>query len=178
MAGTAVGAARAAAGRLGVTFDEYRRRQAAGERWCTGCKDWHAVTEFPPNTGSCRSFRNERKRSTYTPRPRKRYGPLPKPARDGDRKQARQRINVEVRTGRRPRPNTLPCVDCGHVWAEGERRHEYDHHLGYAPEHHLTVEPVCTTCHARRARERGEIRQTRGARGRYATTGGDVGRGI
>jgi hypothetical protein len=52
--------------------------------------------------------------------------------------------------GRRPHPNDLPCTDCSHVWAPGERRHEYDHHLGYAAEHHLDVEPVCTTCHAAR----------------------------
>jgi hypothetical protein len=79
-----------------------------------------------------------------------RPGPAPKSARDGDREQARQRINVEVRTGRRPHPNTLACVDCGHIWQEGDRRHEYDHHLGYAAERHLDVEPVCTTCHAQR----------------------------
>lgn len=79
-----------------------------------------------------------------------RPGPTPKPPRDGDREQARQRINVEVRTGRRPHPNEFPCVDCGHEWREGERRHEYDHHRGYAPAHHLDVEVVCTLCHARR----------------------------
>lgn len=79
-----------------------------------------------------------------------RFGPPPNPPRDGDKKQARQRINVEVREGRRPHPNTLPCADCGHVWAPGERRHEYDHHLGYAPEHHYDVEAVCTRCHSRR----------------------------
>lgn len=77
-------------------------------------------------------------------------GPPPNPARDGDKQQARQRINVEVRTGYRPHPNSLPCADCGHVYTEGERRHEYDHHLGYAPEHHLDVESVCTLCHAKR----------------------------
>ncbi len=77
-------------------------------------------------------------------------GPAPQPARDGDRKQARQRINVEVRTGYRPHPNDMPCVDCGHVWRDGERRHEYDHHLGYAPEHHLDVVARCTRCHAAR----------------------------
>ena len=77
-------------------------------------------------------------------------GPAPNPPRDGDRKQARQRINVEVRTGHRPHPNTLPCVDCGHVWRAGERRHEYDHHRGYAAEHHLDVVAVCTLCHAKR----------------------------
>lgn len=79
-----------------------------------------------------------------------RPGPAPNPARDGDRKQARQRINVEVREGRRPHPNTLPCLDCGHVWSKGERRHEYDHHKGYTAEHHLDVEAVCTKCHAER----------------------------
>lgn len=60
-----------------------------------------------------------------------RPGPKPQRPRTGDKIQARQRINVEVRTGRRPHPNTLPCADCGHIWEEGERRHEYDHHLGY-----------------------------------------------
>lgn len=77
-------------------------------------------------------------------------GPKPMPPRDGDKQQARQRINVEVRTGYRPHPNTLPCADCGHIWRAGERRHEYDHHKGYAPEHHYDVEPVCTLCHANR----------------------------
>lgn len=80
----------------------------------------------------------------------RRYGPLPHPARDGDKVQARHRVNVEVRTGKRPHPNTLPCADCGHIHSQGERRHEYDHHLGYAAEHHLEVESVCTLCHAKR----------------------------
>jgi len=79
-----------------------------------------------------------------------RPGPAPRPPRDGDKEQARQRINVEVRTGRRPPANDLPCVDCGHVWKPGQRRHEYDHHLGYAAENHGDVEPVCTSCHAAR----------------------------
>lgn len=79
-----------------------------------------------------------------------RPGPTPYPARDGDKRQARQRINVEVRSGRRPHPNSLPCFDCGHVWADGEFRHEYDHHLGYAAEHHLDVQAVCNSCHVKR----------------------------
>ncbi len=78
------------------------------------------------------------------------FGPVPNPPRDGDKKQARQRINVLVRTGRLAHPNDLPCRDCGHAWKPGERRHEYDHHRGYAAAHHYDVEPVCTTCHAKR----------------------------
>lgn len=101
-----------------------------------------------------------------------RPGPAPRPPRDGDRKQARQRVNVEVRTGRRPHPNTLPCVDCGHVWHEGDKRHEYDHYLGYAAEHHLDVEPVCTVCHRARADRRAESVQIRGERGRFVAHSG------
>lgn len=104
-----------------------------------------------------------------------RPGPAPKPARDGDKKQARQRVNVEVRTGRRPHPNALPCVDCGHVWCEGQRRHEYDHYLGYEGTHHLDVEPVCTKCQRRRVNERKELVQVRGHRGRFARKEGSVG---
>lgn len=79
-----------------------------------------------------------------------RPGPAPDAPRSGDKAQARQRINVEVRTGRRPHPNSLPCLDCGHIWIEGERRHEYDHFLGYDAAHHYDVQPVCTECHAKR----------------------------
>ncbi len=63
---------------------------------------------------------------------------------------ARQRINVQVRLGKRPHPNTLPCASCGHVWKEGERRHEYDHHKGYEPENHYEVQALCTKCHAKK----------------------------
>lgn len=97
----------------------------------------------------------------------RKYGPDPHPPRDGDKIQARQRINVEVRTGRRPHPNTLPCCDCGHIWLKGERRHDYDHYLGYAAEHHYDVQPVCTLCHA--ARDSVKVRQTMCVRGHEYT---------
>lgn len=79
-----------------------------------------------------------------------RPGPAPSPPRDGDRVQARQRVNVDVRTGRRPHPNDLPCADCGHVCGSDERRHEYHHHLGYEGRHHGDVVALCKRCHAKR----------------------------
>ena len=76
------------------------------------------------------------------------------PARDGDAVQARASISRAIARGSLPRPNTVPCVDCGQVWAPGLGRHEYDHHLGYGAEHHESVEVVCRRCHDRRTRER------------------------
>lgn len=165
--GSRIGVLLAHARRAGMTLEEYQARRALGEKWCTRCKAWHPESEFGRDasradglaasclpsrkTGNPKGFQGRVPINPRTGRP----GPAPAPARDGDREQARQRVNVEVRTGRRPHPNTLPCTDCGHVWSEGERRHEYDHHLGYAPEHHLDVEVVCTTCHAARESRRG-----------------------
>ena len=73
---------------------------------------------------------------------------------DHTKMKARAAINYQVRTKERPHPNVLPCTDCGHEWSEGERRHEYDHYLGYAAEHHYSVQPVCTICHAHRTTPR------------------------
>ncbi len=67
-----------------------------------------------------------------------------------DKIKARWRVNNAIRAGRLAHPNTLPCKDCGHVHAPGEKRHEYDHHLGYDAAHQLDVEAVCSTCHHKR----------------------------
>ena len=34
------------------------------------------------------------------------------------------------------------------MWKAGDRRHEYDHHLGYDAAHHYDVVARCTLCHA------------------------------
>lgn len=77
---------------------------------------------------------------------------------DAQKDYARSCVNVEVRFGRMPRPNALPCKDCGHVWAPGERRHEYDHPRGYGSDDIFDVEPVCTLCHVKR--DSPKVRQT------------------
>lgn len=102
----------------------------------------------------CRDCLNASARAKYVRKPRPAAGRSYAPARDGDVKQARRRVNYLVEAGLLPAPNDLPCTDCGHVWALGERRHEYDHHLGYDATHHEDVQPVCTTCHHVREQER------------------------
>lgn len=51
-----------------------------------------------------------------------RPGPSPRPARDGDKKQARHRVNCEVNSGAIPSPNDLPCFDCGHLFSTDGKR--------------------------------------------------------
>ena len=159
--GSQLGALKVAAKRVNVSLEEYIQRQSAGQRWCTGHKNWHDVAAFGSDATqrdgiarSCFEWRRANHAKQYTPRQNRRYGPLPYAPRDGDKKQARQRINVEVRTGKRTHPNALACVDCGHIGSD--KRHEYDHFPGYAAKHHYDVEPVCTTCHHRREVSRHE----------------------
>ena len=127
-------------------------------KWCTACKATHDRDAFGLDASRgdglaarCLASRRvtiKKKRTVF-----KRHGRLV-PARDGDKKQARRRVNYLVEQGRFPSPNALPCTDCGHL--ADDRRHEYDHHLGYAAEHHENVEAVCSVCHRWRAIERGE----------------------
>lgn len=160
MPGSATGALKTAAAR--TRTPDYASRVARGEKWCIRCRAWHSRDAFGSDrhrtdglATACRESKNAEQRMRYAvsilsrePHPRKgHHGPPAAPPRNGDKLQARARVNVLVRTGRLPHPSTLPCVDCGHVWQPGERRHEYDHYRGYVAEHHLDVEAVCTTCH-------------------------------
>lgn len=160
--GSRLGVLKVAAKKAGVSFEEYQNKVANGEKWCSLCKAFHPFDSFgidlnrgDGRSSSCLNSRRSFQRKRYQKVPledRKTPGPSPHKPRSGDKKQARQRINVEVRTGKRPHPNFLPCVDCGHVYTDGERRHEYDHYKGYSAEHHYDVEPVCTICHSIRTR--------------------------
>jgi hypothetical protein len=173
MAQTPEGALKVAAKKAGVSVEEYRRRQASGLKHCVRCRGWHELSAFGRDrtrhdglAPSCRESIGKWNRERYSPKARtKPPGPPPNPPRDGDKLQARQRVNVLVRTGKLVNPNEIGCVECGHMG--DDRRHEYDHYLGYAAEHHLDVEVVCSVCHSRRQVERGEYVRVRGANGRF-----------
>lgn len=152
--GSAVGVTKVAAARIGVSLAYYEAQVAAGQKWCTGCRQWHVITEFAidrsrgdNHTKWCRDYANRRGRVSYAPRQRPSPGRRYIVARDGDRRQAQRRVNHLVAVGLLPPPNLLPCTDCDHIWRFGQLRHEYDHHLGYHSEHHESVEPVCVQCH-------------------------------
>jgi hypothetical protein len=178
MAQTHEGAMKIAAHKAGVSLGVYLAKIASGLKWCYDCKEFHQVAEFGADstrydglTALCVKARNERQRERYVPVPPEqiKHGPDPNPPRDNDKKQARQRINVMVRTGKIARPSSVSCMDCGHVWVKGGRRHEYDHYLGYAAEHHYDVQVVCSQCHAHREMKRGFWgRRKRDLSGRYS----------
>lgn len=160
MAGSVVGSMKRLAGRVGIAVEEFEQRIAAGEKYCWRCKAMHQRAAFDVDPSrydglnpACRESRNAASKARYQPRERvSKLGQFFAPTRGGDKKQARARVNHHVDVGLLPDPNTLPCADCGHLYADGERRHEYDHHLGYEAEHQFSVEAVCVTCH--RAREK------------------------
>lgn len=94
----------------------------------------------------CKVCRNLRSRGSYVKKgPPGRRGWLA-PVRNGDKLQARRRINYLVEQGLISHPDDLPCLDC----ADGNRRHEYDHARGYNGDNQLYVEPVCSKCHHNR----------------------------
>ena len=60
------------AARNGCTVEERRELQAAGQKWCAGCKNWHDRDEFGPNVSSpdglahqCAEWRRRYNRARY-----------------------------------------------------------------------------------------------------------------
>lgn len=132
-------------------------------KWCTACKAVHSISEFGQDRSrrdglSARCIRSRRVLVRMRPGYRKgtyRHGWL-KPSRPGDKRQARRRINYLVERGELAHPNGVQCVDCGHIHRNmpNDRRHEYDHYLGYSAEHQLDIQVVCSKCHHKREDER------------------------
>ncbi len=158
MAITKAGALKIAAKRRGLSVLEYLEK-ARDKKWCVGCKVWQLKADFGKDRSRgdglstiCLDYERLRSRNKYQKKQRPIPGRSFVPPRDGDKKQARRRINYFVEAGLLPQPNDLPCFDCGCVWVPGGVRHEYDHHLGYASENHENVQAVCSTCHHQRTK--------------------------
>lgn len=156
LSGRHLGRFKQVAAAAGLTLEDYVNRLDAGEKRCTKCKQWLPRFRFGADEtrwdgldSTCFECRRQISHDRYTPVPaeqRKPMGPPRHDPRDGDKIQARHLINLDVKSGKRPSPNDLPCSECGHKG--DDRRHEYHHHMGYASQHHYDVVPVCTTCHS------------------------------
>ena len=127
-------------------------------KWCTACKTRHDKSAFGRDrtrgdglAATCLAARRVKVRKPRMQH--KRHGWL-KPTRDGDKLQARRRVNYLVEQGRIPHPDDLPCIDCADAIFPGQYRHEYDHAKGYDGDNQLYVEPVCSRCHHAREEAR------------------------
>jgi len=148
MAQTEKGAIMIAAKKAGLSVAEYTNRLAKGLKKCTVCKEWKLLCNFTGD-GSRKDGRASKcidcNRALWVFREIT-HGPQNQtPRRNGDKQQARRRINVDINVGIRPNPNSLYCSMCGHIG--DDKRHEYHHILGYSPEHHCDVLPLCSACH-------------------------------
>jgi len=79
---------------------------------------------------------------------------MPLPLRFGDRKQAYNRIALQVRTGARPDPNSKPCSDCGKTCEASGFKHVYGFPNGWDPHHPLAVVVLCQRCLRQRVVDR------------------------
>ena len=159
MAITKEGAIKVAAKKAGISVAEYTLLKDQGLHRCTTCKQWKPSSLFNNDASrhnglvpSCRDCQRMRSRSKYVISERTiQKGRRFVEARSGDRLQARRRVNYLVEQGLLANPNTLPCYDCNHIG--NEKRHEYDHYMGYGQEHQECVQVVCVSCHKKRTHE-------------------------
>ena len=161
--GSMLGVLKIAAGRRGLSLDEYLAEIASGRKWCTACKQWKLRKDFnADNTRGdklatlCRVCHSNKGKAKWVIKPRVKGRRFIAP-RDGDVRQARGRVHSLVRIGLLAKANNLPCNVCGHICTHGERRHEFHHTNGYSADNHELVEVVCTTCHRERDKQRKEV---------------------
>lgn len=153
MSQTIEGALKIAAARTHVSAEEYKALLAGGFKWCSKGKHWAKLelfgldcTRSDSYASSCRQCVNLFGRKRYVKKGRNnKKGARYAAARDGDKLQARRRVNHLVKAGMLPNPNDVACVDCKHIGPD--RRHEYDHSRGYAAGNHEAVDVRCTRCH-------------------------------
>lgn len=162
MAQSNLGGAKSAACRIGISLEEYQRNREAGLKWCFVCKSFQhrnffndCSTASDGKDNKCKMCSRKAWRQRYKPIPIEQQKPRgfpPHPSRDGDKQQARNKVNREVTKGNLAHASTVACTDCGHLGSD--KLHEYDHHRGYAAINHLEVQAVCVPCHVERERQR------------------------
>ncbi len=160
MAQTREGAVKSAAGKLGISVEEYTRRRDAGERHCWKCKAWKLAAQFPPADGprrvsgkchECKRVKVRKVRQGPSPLKGRRMSDEacrnmslarnPQQIQPTAKVGARNAINRAIRQERILPPASMLCLHCG------KPAREYHHHRGYGPSAALDVQALCRPCH-------------------------------
>ena len=157
------GGVKIAADKIGISVEEYLQNVNSGLKWCSTCKTFLSRDFFFDSTTrrdgkltQCKECARVRRRNNYKQNPPKKMN-CNSLQRDGDKIQARYSVRHQIRSGKLPHAQTLPCIDCGHIGHD--LLHEYDHYLGYAGINHLNVQCVCNPCHRKREQQRRKQQQ-------------------
>lgn len=139
--GSAVGAIKIAAKRIGLSTEEYLANIGAGMKWCTNCRRWINRNLFGRD-----HYRGDGLKShciTCCRVPVKRRRILSAPS-TSIHNAATNAVRTAIRRGQLPDPRKITCVDCAGKAAQ------YHHDKGYEKKHWLDVIPVCLSCHQKR----------------------------
>jgi len=103
MAQTKIGGSKVAAGKLGISVEKYIQNVQSGLKWCSACRSWLQSDCFGKDKSSF-DGKNSRCKICQRALHQKRYKPIAielrksrefttKPSRDGDKSQARAKVN-------------------------------------------------------------------------------------
>lgn len=145
--GSKAGVMKVAAKRIGLSIEEYQENIDNGLKYCYACQSWNKKSKHGVDYS-----RGDGLTATCKPCRKKQAQKRPKRKQPKEQTRAHRLIQMRVLRGTMPKPDSLPCNDCGHIG--DDRRHEYDHYLGYDGKNKERVQAVCSICHARRHKER------------------------
>lgn len=126
-----------------LSLYEYQQKISSGFKYCYGCKGWKQKSEFATDLS-----RGDKLKSLCRPCVKGKGYSSRKRIQSVEKVRAHRAIQMRVRRGTLPHPDTINCSDCGHIG--NDRRHEYDHYNGYQGEAKFQVQAVCSMCHASR----------------------------
>ena len=72
-----------------------------------------------------------------------------------EKNKAREAVYKAISMGILPALKDCFCMDCGGIATM------YDHYLGYAPEHFISVQPICSKCDGKRRSATGRVSHVR-----------------
>jgi len=151
MGQTKDGAIKTAAKKAGISVGDYLKFVQNGLKKCTICKEWKLIKFFYLEPSRHDGFSSRcMDCSKVFWRIRSVNGPKRKKIVPGDKEQARHFINIDVKLGLRPNPNSLYCAICGHKGPDV--KHEYHHGNGYSEERFYDVVALCVKCHQKEHR--------------------------